>query len=106
MRNSLFVNILLRGEKIPARTKDFSLGGLSFISKQHLSINKGDNISISVVPPLGAKDHGLHDPVPLTARVVRVATEKNEHIYAVTFESIDDITKAKIDRIVNFYQAH
>ena len=88
------------------RTKDFSLGGLSFMSKQKLAINKGDNILISVIPPIGAKDQGLQEPVPLTARVVRDSLEKNEYVYGVTFESIDEATKAKISRIVNFYQPH
>jgi len=106
MKNSLFVNIMLDGEKISARTKDFSMGGLSFVSKQKLAIKKGDNILISVIPPIGAKDQGLQEPVPLTARVVRDSLEKNEYVYGVTFESIDEATKAKISRIVNFYQPH
>ena len=104
MKNSLFVNIMLDGEKISARTKDFSMGGLSFVSKQKLAIKKGDNILVSVIPPIGAKDQGLQDPVPLIATVVRDSLEKNEHVYAMTFESIDEATKAKISRIVNFYQ--
>lgn len=106
MKNSLFVNIMLQGEKISTRTKDFSLGGLSFVSKQKLPIKIGDRIFISVVPPFGAKDQGLQDPVPLTVTVVRDSVEKNEHIYAVTFEPIDESTKGKISRIVKFYQSH
>lgn len=106
MKNSLFVSIMVQGEKISARTKDFSMGGLSFMSKQKLAINMGDTIVISVVPPFGAKEHGLQDPVPLTATVVRDSVEKGEHVYAVTFESIDEATKVKINRIVNFYQPH
>ncbi|MGV8835967.1 methyl-accepting chemotaxis protein [Cellvibrio sp.] len=106
MKNSLFVNIILQGEKISARTKDFSMGGLSFMSKQKLAIKMGDKILISVVPPVGAKEQGLQDPLPLTATVVRDSVEKSEHVYAVKFESIDEATKAKINRIVIFYQPH
>jgi methyl-accepting chemotaxis protein len=106
MKNSLFVNILLQGEKMSVRTKDFSMGGLSFVSRQKLAMNKGDKIQISVVPPIGAKDQGLQDPVPLTATVVRDSLDKNDYVYAVTFESNDEATKAKISRIVNFYQPH
>lgn len=106
MKNSLFVNIMLTGKKISARTRDFSIGGLSFIYKQKLAIKLGDKILISVVPPNGAKEQGLQDHVPLTATLIRDSVEKNEHIYAVTFESIDEATKAKINRIVDYYQPH
>lgn len=103
LKNALFVTALLQGEKILARTRDFSLGGLSFFSKQPLALEPGNLLIIVIAPPANAKGQGLHDNISVQAKVVRQFMENSEHVYAVHFENLPNDTSNQLKRVIDYY---
>lgn len=102
--SSLFLTAYVNGEQIFARTKDFSLGGLSFIVKMPLGLTMGDIIDLNIRPPAEHVDSFIKDNGFLVrGKIVREARENDEHMYGVAFEALNEAVKHELVEIMKFY---
>lgn len=102
--NSLFLTVYFNDEQIFARTKDFSLGGLSFITRVTTRLQKGDLIDVHIRPPASQVDGFFSERgFEVKGRVVRDSIENNEHIYGISFEELTPTAQSELKDIIKFY---
>lgn len=102
--NSLFLTVYFKGEQIFARTKDFSLGGLSFIVKIPLALHNGDIIDVHIRPPSEHVETFVSDNgFMVKGKIVREARENGEHVYGVAFEGLTETIKRELTEAIKFY---
>lgn len=102
--NSLFLTVYFKGEQIFARTKDFSLGGLSFIVKIPLAFHNGDIIDVHIRPPSEHVEKFVTDNgFMVKGKIVREARENGEHVYGIAFEGLTETVKRELAEAIKFY---
>lgn len=102
--NSLFLTVSFKGEQIFARTKDFSLGGLSFIVKIPLALHNGDIIDVHIRPPSEHVEKFVTDNgFMVKGKIVREARENGEHVYGIAFEGLTETVKRELAEAIKFY---
>ncbi len=102
--NSLFLTVFFNGEQIFARTKDFSLGGLSFVTRAPTHLQKGNFIDVHIRPPAKQVDGFMSESgFKVKGRIVRDAVENGEHIYGVAFEGLTPAAKRELEDAIKFY---
>lgn len=102
--NSLFLTVYFKGEQIFARTKDFSLGGLSFIVKIPLALHNGDIIDVHIRPPSEHVEKFVTDNgFMVKGKIVREARENGEHVYGIAFEGLTETVKRELAEAIKFY---
>jgi methyl-accepting chemotaxis protein len=105
MRNSLFLTLYVKGEQVFARTRDFSLGGLSFVTKTPVTLQKDDHLEVLIHPPASNVEGFIdQEGVLVKGKLVRVLLEKNEHVYALEFDKLTAEANRSLQKIVAFYE--
>ncbi len=104
LRNSLFVTLYHGDQKTLARSRDFSMGGLSFVTRNKLMLNVGDSLRLDIKPPSDAIDgYVAHPAISLSAKIIRQDYENSEHIYGVSFENVNPEAKNALEKAMAFY---
>lgn len=104
LRNSLFLTVHFNNEKIYARTKDFSLGGLSFVTRTPVRLAVGHVIEVDIKPPTDQiSGYVSEEGFRVSGKIVRDAVENGEHVYGLAFEALSATAKQKLETTVKFY---
>lgn len=105
-KNSLFVNIRIGSEKIPALTKDFSMGGLLLATTDALDSKLEDFLLLEIKPPQKDLDHYLNQhSIAVSGKIVRIENIDNEHLYGIEFMNLSTEAIGILSEALRFYKA-